>query len=639
MPATTLHRFESDGKRFVIDSETCFCFECDAISWDVLEYYPQTPANHILHLLEDRYARKELEEVIGELEWLRSCKSILPALKQEDLPKTYELERGLKRLTVVISEAVPGAVPKSGKGWFASGSGAPAAGAPEWFDEAVNLLLARSGPQKTLDLELRFPASPSSLDRWAARCAAALKTARMAGKELTVAFHVTPLTVAKPPRGLAGHVLGARLELQHPADPLSALREYAAALNQLGALAKVFQSSKPGIGGRLTLVPGGPDFSGAVEVLHEAGFRAIDIDLDSAFVRNRALDPEAMLGGLHQAAVYYAKRLLEHKYFRLDPVAPLFLRIYHGTPERRSDPAGLHELAIDPHGVHFPSPLFIGNEEFVLGSVTDGTLDEDHLRRFEDVGALTTPECLRCWARNLCGGGTAAVHQALSGSFRQPHEPWCDAQRAWMERAVAAFNLLSSEGVNFTRMYSYLGHTAKPSLFQMVRAAFRMNVGLRPIEEADAALLTRWENWNDAAYFTFTESGMLIATRYDREMDSLHPRGYEQEFILIRKNGGPFGLLKIRPDRIPGTALVWIYMRNAEDYTSAAVRKSFQTLLKEVGGQQGLRALLTPVGPAENPLAMFLQSVGFEPAGELREALYLHGDYHPVRLFRAKLDD
>ena len=73
----SLHRFEFAGRHYLVDPETCFCVECDAISWDVSEYYPATPANRILSLLEDRHPRTELEEVISELEWLRATNAIL----------------------------------------------------------------------------------------------------------------------------------------------------------------------------------------------------------------------------------------------------------------------------------------------------------------------------------------------------------------------------------------------------------------------------------------------------------------------------------------------------------------------------------------------------------------------------------
>ena len=624
-----LHRFEQDGKYYALDPETCFCFECDAISWDVVEYYPQEPANRILHLLQEKHPVKELGEVIGELEWLRASKSILSPPKHDQLSKLFDMERGLKQVTVVC-----GAGEAATKTAWWAGRKDNASFDPAILLSAADLLFARSEGQKTLCLECVVSAAVLTSPEFAAACAALLKKAPLSGKQLLIAVRV------ETPELLQGHAVAARLELSAEADLPRHFKALAGAdLLRLGKLAKVLHPGESGVSGRIILQPNHARFAEAVAECAGAGLRHIEIDIDRAFFTHPDLDPAQVSEGMKQTAVHYAERLLQNQYFRVDPIAVLFWRIYNGMPLRRQDPAGLNTLAVDADGGIYPARAFVDRPEFRLGSLKDYSLDDAALRRFDDIGALTTSVCLRCWARNLCGGGTASVHHALSGSFRRPHEPWCDAQRLWMENAVAAFSRLSSQGVNFTRVYNALDQRARPSLFALVRAAFRMNIGMRPIEEADAEWLTRWENWNEAAYFTCHESSLLMATKYDREMDSLHPLGFEQEFVLLRKNGDPMGLLKVRPDRLPGCAYAWIYLRNPADYADEGVRKSFRTLLGEAAKQQRLRRIVTPAGPSETALAAFLRSTGFEESGNLREALYLHGRYQDVRLFTAALDE
>jgi RimJ/RimL family protein N-acetyltransferase len=208
-----------------------------------------------------------------------------------------------------------------------------------------------------------------------------------------------------------------------------------------------------------------------------------------------------------------------------------------------------------------------------------------------------------------------------------------------MAAAVSAFNLLSSEGVNFTRVYGTLSQTFKPSLFTMVRAAFRMAIGMRPIEEADAEMLRDWENWNEAAYFLLNESGLLVATKYDREMDALHPQGVDHEMLLIRKDGAPFGLIKIRPESVPGIAQGWVYFHDEADYGADEVRKSFRTILKEAAGQQSIRRVTVPASAPEEGLQRFLEGVGFTKEGTLREALFVHGERRDVHLYGVCLDE
>ncbi|MBI5095773.1 MAG: SPASM domain-containing protein [Candidatus Hydrogenedentes bacterium] len=639
MARELIHRFEQNGTRFALDPETCFCFECDAISWDVLEYYPQTPINKILHELGGKYDPKELSEVVGELEWLRSTKSILKTPSQDEIAKLYELEKGVKRLTLRLPGNATQDLPKR-RGWFpADRASEPGRSGSGLAPAAIALLLGRSAAQKELRLELVVEQRLHNVDETAAICVDAVKAANLAGKKLTVCVRIANVQVAKAPGPLQGHTLDVSVEFQDTSDVTAWIRGLAFdGPVSLDRLAKIVQPGANGVTGRIIVRPNHAEFGDAVKTLRDSGFAAIELDLDSAYAVTPALNPSDLLTGLGQTAMYYAQCLLKHDYFRLDPIAPLFMRIYEGAPMRRGDPAGTNELALDERGGIYPSPKLIGREEFKLGNLDDGQLDEDRLKQFEDVGSLTTPECLQCWARNLCGGGDAAVHYALSGSFRRPHAAWCEAQRAWMAAAVSAFQLLSSHGVNFTRMYGSLTPKARPSLFTMARAAFSLSIGMRPIEEADAELLVQWENWAETAYFLCNEKGMLLATKYDREMDSLHPEGLDRELVLIRKTGESFGLLKLRPEFSGASAKAWFYCRNEADYSSDAVRKGVRFVLKEVGGQQALRRVTVQAARHERALQAFLLGVGFEKLGVQREALYLHGKYEDVDVYGIDLE-
>ncbi|MFP4172611.1 MAG: SPASM domain-containing protein [Candidatus Hydrogenedentota bacterium] len=658
MAREQLHRFEYNGKGYAIDPETCFCFECDQISWDVLAHYPETPINRILHLLRDTHSATELNEVVGELEWLRATKAILPAPSKEQLQKEFEVERGLKRLTVELpapeetggdgasrNEGAPSPNKGGWRAWLRSDRTSPAEpvapSASAQAQRAVELLLSRSGAQSALHLAFVEPAAVRQPALLAECCAGAFHLARLAGKTLTASVLPRDIRVDGLPDALKGHALSVRVTLPSGDEAIRAVLErltesrYAS----LNALSKLVQTlGKHDAEATVVVRPGHPGFGGVVETLHQAEFPAMELDLDGAYIANPGLDPAEMVEGLSQCAVYYAQQLLRHQYFRLDPVASLFRQIYEGLPNARSDPAGLHELAVDAHGDLYPSGRMLGWEIYRVGNVNTGEVDEEVLRPFEDAGARTTGVCRRCWIRNLCGGGRTATHHAFTGSFRTPYEPWCESQREWMAAAVSAFNLLSAQGVNFTRVYGAIGQRRKPSLFTMARAAFGMSVGMRPIEEADAERLVRWENWSETAYFLFTETGAFLATRYDREMDALHSQMIEQEFMLIRRNGDPFGLFRVRPESISGAAMAWIWMAGETDYNASSVQKGFRALLKQASSQQEIQRVAIPVLRREAPLAGFLQALDFEHAGVIREAVYLHGAYEDVDLYRGVLN-
>jgi len=625
MVAALLHRFERDGKRYVLDPETCFCFECDAISWDVLDHYPQTPVNKIFSALESRHPRAELEEVVGELEWLRGTKSILMPPRLEQQHKAFEVERGLKRLLLQLPVL---AATTSRKGWFGKATTTGLGGtASALFRSALQVLLARSESQRDVELVLVFEECLPPEAELLPLLAEAFQGARLARKNLTLSLRLYAPPAVASMEALKRHAVALQLELTDPEAAAAALRSFLELSESLSKAAKLFSGVESGVRGRCLIAPVDGNFSDAVDALRTGGFQVIEIDLEAA-------SGTEIQSGLQACAEDYARRLLKGEYYRLEPLASLFLRIYTGTTLKRIDLAGTQSLAVTPDGAVFPSLAAMQQRADALGNLQTGALNEAAIVAFEDLGSVTTPACMTCWGRNLCGGGYAAVHAARSGSWRSPDATWCEAQRGWLENAIAAFNLLSAKGVNFSRVYNSLGQVSRPSLFSLARAAFRMNIGIRPIAEDDAELLTRWENFNDAAYFTFTDAGLLMATRYDREMDSLHPRTLEQEFMLLRKTGEPMGLMRLRPATLPGSAMLWLYLHAGERaYGDDTVRRSFKFLLEEACKQQALASILVPVGPFDVGLEGFLESVGFSPCGTQRSSLYLRGMEHDVGIW------
>jgi len=616
MAQPALHRFEQDGKRFVIDPESCFCFECDAISWDVISHFPHETMTRIIYLLKDKHPEKELAEVLGELEWLRATKAILQRTKLQDLEKLYQMERGLKRLTVVLG---PG---------------------PEaQLERAGRMLIGRAGEQQQLYLDVRLDRDTLERPGLAASLERVAVYALDAGKELTIGLCLDPFTLDKLPAPLQGHGMRLVREWQPAAGEvgpiLAALRN---PVRDLKRLAPLLLSTDNEAVGELVLIPGPNEVTSAIQALADSGILRIRIDVDGPLVSQGKADLGPLFRHLKEAAWHYAQALRSGKFYRLEPFATIFHQIYMGAARRRSDGAGLNELALGADGTVYPGPYWLGLGESPVSVDKSGALDMSTVRPFEDVGSLTTPACMHCWARNVCGGGSTAVHQALTRSWRSPDPQWCEAQRDLLESAVAAFNVLSSEGVNFSRLEGALTRPAKLSWFRMARAAFRMQVGLRPIAEGDASLLQQWEEWNGAAYFSAAEHGVLLTTQYDREMDALHPRPFEQEFLLLRKTGAPLGLLRLRPAQWPGVVYGALHFRDKQDYHTESVRKSFKFLLEEAGAQQQIRRLQISVGPDDEGLGEFLAAIGFRSCGKQRESLYLHRRYHDLEQFVLAMD-
>jgi hypothetical protein len=99
-----IHTFERNGKYFAIDVHNTFCFECDEITHDTLQYYPENKQNKIIHILYSKYSKAELIEVCGEIEWLRTIGSILNIKKWKPGANTITQNTGLNTLSFLIKK-------------------------------------------------------------------------------------------------------------------------------------------------------------------------------------------------------------------------------------------------------------------------------------------------------------------------------------------------------------------------------------------------------------------------------------------------------------------------------------------------------------------------------------------------------
>ena len=99
--------------------------------------------------------------------------------------------------------------------------------------------------------------------------------------------------------------------------------------------------------------------------------------------------------------------------------------------------AGSEYVAITPEGDIYPCHQFVGNEEYKLGNLYEGTFDMDLSRRFGELNVYTRPDCQQCWARFYCSGGCSASNLLVNGDIKIPNRFGCDMQRKRLECAIA----------------------------------------------------------------------------------------------------------------------------------------------------------------------------------------------------------
>jgi len=97
--------------------------------------------------------------------------------------------------------------------------------------------------------------------------------------------------------------------------------------------------------------------------------------------------------------------------------------------------AGIEYLVVTPEGDIYPCHQFVGDHNFYIGNILEGTVNSQIRHRFTR-SQLKDKECLNCWARYFCGGGCHASAYYRNQDFNQPHQLSCQMHKKRIEGAI-----------------------------------------------------------------------------------------------------------------------------------------------------------------------------------------------------------
>lgn len=99
--------------------------------------------------------------------------------------------------------------------------------------------------------------------------------------------------------------------------------------------------------------------------------------------------------------------------------------------------AGHEYLAVAANGDIYPCHQFVGNEDFLMGNVAEGTIKEDIKTYFEKSNIYTKEKCKNCFAKFYCSGGCSANAWNFNGDINKPYELACEFEKKRVECAIA----------------------------------------------------------------------------------------------------------------------------------------------------------------------------------------------------------
>lgn len=107
--------------------------------------------------------------------------------------------------------------------------------------------------------------------------------------------------------------------------------------------------------------------------------------------------------------------------------------------------SGTEYLAVTPWGDLYPCHQFVGQEEFLLGTVDTGVVNQAVRDEFKLCNVYAKEKCRDCFARFYCSGGCAANSNHFHGCITDTYEVGCEMQKKRIECAIMIKAALADE--------------------------------------------------------------------------------------------------------------------------------------------------------------------------------------------------
>lgn len=98
--------------------------------------------------------------------------------------------------------------------------------------------------------------------------------------------------------------------------------------------------------------------------------------------------------------------------------------------------AGSEYIAVTPEGDIYPCHQFVGNEDFKMGNVMNGTVDTSLSASFKNAHVYNKSKCKECWAKFYCSGGCHANAYNFNHDINIPYDLGCEMEKKRLECAI-----------------------------------------------------------------------------------------------------------------------------------------------------------------------------------------------------------
>lgn len=97
---------------------------------------------------------------------------------------------------------------------------------------------------------------------------------------------------------------------------------------------------------------------------------------------------------------------------------------------------GNEYVCVTPTGDIFPCHQFVGNDDFKMGNIMDGSFNTVMKEDFAKANVYSKSNCRSCWAKFYCSGGCNANNFQYQGDILKSHTLSCELEKKRLECAI-----------------------------------------------------------------------------------------------------------------------------------------------------------------------------------------------------------
>lgn len=450
-----VHKFKFENNNFVVDSNSGAVHVVDDIFYDMLSYldgnFFDYTENYLIKKLEDKYSASEIKETYKEIISLYNDEKLFSKDTYEKLATEEKLSSPIKAICLNIAHDCNLACKYcfASKGDF--GCGKKELMPLETAKRAVDFLIEKSGKIKNLEMDF-FGGEP--LMNWKV-VTETVKYARSLEKKYNKNFRFTLTTNGillddEKIDFINKEIYDVVLSLDGKKETNDRFRVTRSGNGSYDLIVPKFKKLVSERNGKKYYVRGtytkeNLNFTDDVMHIYDLGFTEISMEpvlcddnfkytLSKEDVHEILKEEEKLCKKL--ISMKNAGKNINFFNFNIDiEKGPCVIKRLKGCG------CGNDYVAITPNGDIFACHQMVGNNEFKMGNINEGTFDESIKKRFLNTSIYHKEKCRNCWARFYCSGGCAVKNYTHNHDIMKPFDVACEMQKKKIECAISLYAL------------------------------------------------------------------------------------------------------------------------------------------------------------------------------------------------------